>query len=399
MPTTTPTTTTPTTTPTTTTPTTTPTTTTPTTTPTTSTPTTTPTTTTPTTTTPTTTTPTTTTPTTTTPTTTTHTTTTPTTTTPTTTTPTTTTPTTTTPTTTTPTTTTPTTTRPTTTTPTTTTPTTTTPTTTTPTTTTPTTTTTLTITTTEPKKLCPKETQPITGQTAETQACAVAGGIVGIYDTRTRETFCNGVLESPDKLLVPSDCAEYFRAIFDITGLEQVINIGGNKQEIRLTKSNFVSSTRSDGVAVITLPVPAAVSNCPSYACAYEEATMAGQVDFNDCFSAGYGSTEENSNKYSEKLQQMPVKQPDKDGCCDVMLDTLATSDEPTLPGTVASKASPSVCLDSETPATCSADFGSPVYCRTTTAEVVLVGLTTSSPCQPGNPLLSIDFTGGAMGA
>ena len=50
----------------------------------------------------------------------------------------------------------------------------------------------------------------------------------------------------------------------------------------------------------------------------------------------------------------MPVKQPDKDGCCDVMLDTLATSGEPTLPGTVASKASPSVCLDSETPATCS---------------------------------------------
>ncbi|RUS75906.1 hypothetical protein EGW08_016339, partial [Elysia chlorotica] len=368
--------------------------------PTTTTPTTTtPTTTTPTTTAPTTTTPTTTAPTTTTPTTTVSTTTAPTTTAPTTTTPTTTAPTTTTPTTTAPTTTTPTTTVVTTTASTTTVLTTTAPTTTTPATTSTTlTTTTTTPTTTEPETLCPTETQPVSGQSADTEACAVAGGIVGIYDTVTGEIFCNGVLDSPTQLLVPSDCAEYFTAIFDIPGLEQIISIGGNKQEITLTSSNFNSTDRGDGVVEITLPEAAEVTDCPQYACTYEEETMAGLVDFTDCFYAGYGSTEANSNTYTGTLLTVSVQSPADDSCCDVMLYTLATSSDDSLTSTVASKTADSVCFDSVDSATCSADFGSPIYCKTTTtAEVVLVGLTTSSPCTAGNPLLSIDFTGGAI--
>ncbi|GFS04420.1 hypothetical protein ElyMa_006494800 [Elysia marginata] len=164
--------------------------------------------------------------------------------------------------------------------------------------------------------------------------------------------------------------------------------------------SSFAASNRPDGVSEITLPEPADAANCPQYACSYEEATMTGQVDFDDCFSAGYGSTKKGSNRYSGQLQQVPVKKPDSAGCCDVMLDSLKTGTDTSLSGTVARKGSPSVCFDAQSPATCSGDFGSPIYCKTTTTdEVVLVGMTTSSPCSPGNPFLSVDLTKGALRA
>ncbi|CAG5115442.1 unnamed protein product, partial [Candidula unifasciata] len=250
---------------------------------------------------------------------------------------------------------------------------------------------------------CPAITQPqgITKRfldDSRADACSIAGGVVGIRDSLNDTIFCSGVMISSNTLLVPQDCSDYFKQVLQVPDLTHLVNVGGQR-DIVITKENFNSVSRGDGMASIQLPESVQLTSCPEYACLYDSATMRGRVNFGDCFSLSYGNQDSEDRTYSGQVDKMKISDMITYPCCDVLMDAVKSQPNGTYPDTVVNQDSTTICMGS-TDSTCAGDFGSPVYCQTfDTNEVVLVAVITSAPCEAGVPILANDLTNGDVTA
>ncbi|XP_076458456.1 uncharacterized protein LOC143292154 [Babylonia areolata] len=271
-----------------------------------------------------------------------------------------------------------------------------------------TTSTTTSTTSTTPTALCPGQKPKGGRKVAGGEDACDHPGVVGVVEDSTGIITCTGVLLTPSTLLLAKGCSDFYAAQIGATYTSQgggtatitfTVYAENGVQKVKLSNAtDFKYSPNEDGTVSVELPSPISSSGaCNTVACVYDDRTMSGRVAFDKCHLAGYGVTSSTEMIYTGVLKSVPITRKVTDPCCSAMIREDTQFDTEASVTVTTQPLLQTVCLASQSAATCMGDQGGPIYCPADTGELVMVALAGGQFCQKDALFSAIDHTEGVF--